>query len=159
MGVRRGIGAEGDAVRFGSVAQVVKNRPGLDTGQPVGRVDVQHAIHVFREVEDHSGVAALAGQTGAAASSEDWRLMRATDVHGTDDIVDLFRNDHANRRLPVVRTVSGIEGPAAFVESNLAVDGMAQVGRESIAGLWRGGSRVDVSTTSGGFLSQGDQMA
>src|SRR5262249_40608192 len=80
-------------------------------------------IDVLRQVHDDGHVAALAGEAGAAAAREDRRAVRPAHLHGGLDIVRVAGNDDANRHLPVVGGVGGVERAAAGIETNFAANG------------------------------------
>src|SRR5438876_789408 len=66
--VRGGVGAEGELVLgLGGFAQVVEDQTRLDAREPPLGVDLDDLVQVLGEVDDHGDVAALAGETCAAA--------------------------------------------------------------------------------------------
>ena len=64
----RRVGAKGQVIILGRVAQIVEDGAGFDPGAARVRVDRQDMVQVFRIVDDDCGVAALAGKAGAAAA-------------------------------------------------------------------------------------------
>src|SRR5436190_1160587 len=87
-------------------------------------------MHVLREVEHHRDVAALPGQRRPATAGQDRRAVLAGHGHRGYDVVGVARHDHADRHLPVVRGVGGIQRARPVVEPHLALDRTAQFLRE-----------------------------
>ena len=85
-------------------------------------------MHVLGEIHHDGDVAALPGQAGAAAARENRRAVASRRGHRRHDVVDRPRDDDADRHLPVVGTVGGVECPAAGVEADLGRRGSPQVG-------------------------------
>ena len=79
-------------------------------------------MEVLREVDQHRRVAALAGEARAPAAQDDRRPVLAADAVDLDELVHVARDDDADRRHPVVRGVGRVEGAAAGVEADLALD-------------------------------------
>jgi hypothetical protein len=120
VGVGGRVGAEGQAVLLGRVAQGVEDAAGFDAGGAGVRVDGQHAVEVAGEVDDERGVAGLAGEARPAAAGQDGRVVAAGDLDGADHVVDGARQHDADRNLAVVRGVGGVEGLGGGVELDLA---------------------------------------
>ena len=128
------IGPEGEAVLLARLpAQVVEHAPGLHAGEPPFGVDLEDVVEVLREVDQHRRVAALAGEARASAAQDDRRAVLAADPVDLDELVDVTRNDDADRRHPVVRRIRCVERAAAGVEANLSLDRGAEVGCDSSA--------------------------
>ena len=100
----------------------------LDTRAALLRVDLEDAVQVLGEVDDHGDVAALAG-TGSCRRRARGSARRAHGRPRRSAITSsmLARHDDADRHLAVVRGVGGVERAAAGVEAHLAVDARAQV--------------------------------
>jgi hypothetical protein len=60
--VRRRVGAPGQLVPFGRVPQRVAHHAWLDARGSGAGIQIENAVHVFREIQDDGDVAALAGQ-------------------------------------------------------------------------------------------------
>ncbi len=135
------IGTEGQTVRLGRVAQDVEHETGLDARAPCLRVQLHDAIQILREIQHHRHVAALAGEAGAASPRQHGRAVAPADRERLDDVLDGARDHDADRQMPVVRGVGGVEGAAAGVEAHLARDGAAQIGGEGF-GAGRERARV-----------------
>jgi hypothetical protein len=65
-------------------------------------IEIQEAVEVLGEVENHSDVAALPGETGSPTTREDRRFELPTYGHGGDDIIHVARDDDADGNLSVV---------------------------------------------------------
>ncbi len=129
--VRGGIGAEGEAVLECRHAQHVEVAPRLDAGGARHRIDREDAIEVLGAVDDHRGVARLAGERGAAAARGDRHAVAAADLDGANHVFGVARQNDADRDVPVVGCVGGPERQRAAIEADFAVDGAFEVGLES----------------------------
>ena len=107
--VRCGIGAEGQPVRRGGVAQSVEDAAGLDPREPVFRIDLEDAVEIARKIDAERGVAALAGEAGPAAASDDRRIMLSSDPYRLNHLVTAARIDQTDRHLAVVGRIGRIE--------------------------------------------------
>ncbi len=65
-------------------------------------------------------VGRLSCEAGAAAAHRDRRAVLAADPHRRDHVVLVAGQHHADRHLPVVRSIGGVRGPAPGVEADLA---------------------------------------
>ena len=100
--VRRRVGTEGQVKFLGGIAQIVEHHAGLDPGGAVLRVDGQDVVQVFAVVDDDSGVAALAGEAGAAAARQHRRAVFPAQRHRRDHVLHAARHHDADRHLAVV---------------------------------------------------------
>ena len=132
MTVRGGIRPKDQAVLFQYLLQIIENQSRLNACQFLLRVDLDHAIHVFGEIDDHSNVAALPCQTGAAAATCDRRSVLPAEFDRSDYVAAIARDHYANRNLAVVRTVSRIKGAVAIAEADFATNVVAKVRFECI---------------------------
>ncbi len=124
--MRGGLGTVAQAVRRELPVQVVQHDPGLDdAGAGVG-VHRLHPRAVLRPVEDHTRVGALPGQARPAAAREHRRAELPRHGHRLDAGLRGARDDHAEGRLPEVRRVRGVGGPAPGVEADLPVHPVVQ---------------------------------
>ena len=114
--------AEGEVVFLGGVAQTVEDAARLDACAPRFGIEGDKSVQVLGEIDQHRGVAALAGEAGAAAAHDHRGAGLAAFGDGGDDVVDAPGDDDADRHLPVVRGVGGVECAAAAVEADLAGD-------------------------------------
>src|SRR5262249_33880123 len=73
------------------------------------------------------------GKARPAAAEDDRRPVLAADAVDLDELVDVARDDDADRRHPVVRGVGRVEGAAPGVEADLAFDRGAEAGGEAPA--------------------------
>src|SRR5688572_29697179 len=76
----------------GGVAEVIKDGAGLHTSGFPLRVDFDDLTHVLGHVENHGDVAALPGQTGAAAARENRCAIPPRDFNGLDHIIAISRD-------------------------------------------------------------------
>ena len=131
MRVRRRVGGECEAVLLGLAAEHVEHRAGLDAGKLSRRVDRQSTW--FRCLDQSITTATLQQppvKAGAAAARQERRTMSPADRDRLDHIVDVPGNHDADRHLAIVRAVGCVKGAAAGVESHLAADHLAQLGRD-----------------------------
>ena len=116
--VRRRIRTERELVRLGAAPQRVEHDTRLDAREPAFRIDLQNAVHVLREVEDHRDVAALAGEAGAGAARQNRRAESPARRDRGRDVFGIARHDEADRNLAVVRGVGRVQRAAARVEAD-----------------------------------------
>ena len=127
-----GIGAEGEAMLLGRVAQRIAHHARLDQRRLRARVDRQHPVQVFRGVDDDRDIHALAVLRSAAAAHQDRRAELAADFDRSGNIVHAFRQHHADRRLAVVRGVACVGGATAVVEPDFAAHARREFARERV---------------------------
>ena len=94
--------------------------PGSTRRKFLFHIDFEHAVEILRHVYDDRRVAALSGQTGPAATTGDRRAACPGDGNGRDHILDASRQHHADRCLPIVRSIGGVKRPATVVETHFA---------------------------------------
>ena len=71
-------------------------------------------------------VAGLAGERGAAAARQNREAVLARQRERAHHVAFVARDHDAQRDLPVIRSVGGVERERGVVEANLAVDGAAE---------------------------------
>jgi hypothetical protein len=129
--VMRGrVGTEGEAVARRGGSQLVEDDARLDPGEPALRVDPDDAAQVLGGVDDHGGVAGLAGQAGPRAPGEHGRPVAPAGLQGGLDVASVPGEHHAGGHLTVVRGVGGVEGPAPGIEADLPPDASPELGGE-----------------------------
>ena len=114
-----GSGGEGKAVFLRGAAQLVVDEAGFHPGVALFWIEFQQAIEVLRKVDDDGGVARLAGEAGARASSEDGDAVLAADCYCGDHVLDRLRDDHADGNLTIVTEVGGVKCAGSVVETHL----------------------------------------
>jgi hypothetical protein len=143
-GVAGGIGGKGEVKFFGGVAQAVEDDAGLDAGDAAHGVNLEDAGHVAGKIEHDGDVAALAGERGAAATTEDGSSELAAGGDCGEDIICIAGENHADGDLAVVGAVGRVEGAAAGVETHIAfaakreAQSLGQTGSVGKRGLWVG---------------------
>ena len=154
-----GVGAESQAVALGSIAQCIADHTRFDQRRARACVDVEHAVHVLRGVDDDGDVHALAVLRSAAAAHQERHIEVAADFERGDHIVGRARQHHAKRRLTVIRGVARIERAAAGVEAHLAADarGERMFERMEIGGDRCAQLRVQGGGIHGGILTAAAQ--
>ncbi len=131
--VRGRIGREREVMRFGGIAQAIQHDARLHAGCQPFRIERDDPVHVFRKIEDHRHVAALAGEACAAAA----RQHRRAELAGRPAIVAcdiglVQRDNQPDRHLSVVRRIGGVERARAVVETHFAADDTFQAPLELI---------------------------
>ena len=121
-----GVGGKGEVEFFGGVANAIEHDAGLDFDCAILHVDLAHAVHVFGEVEDDGGVAALACEGGAASTGKDGRVEAAAECDGGDDVGFVAWDDDADGNVAVVGGVGGVEGFRGWVEADFAANLLAE---------------------------------
>ncbi len=130
--VGSGIGGEGEVMLLGLGAEGVEDDAGLYAGDAALGIDLEDAVHVFGEVENDGGVAALTGEGGAAAAGEERGAMVAAEGDGGEDVFFVARDDDTNGDLAVVGAVGRIESAGAVVEADFAAKVTAEGGFERL---------------------------
>ncbi len=120
--MRRGIGREREAVRFGRVAQRVAHDTWLDDRRTRIRIDGYDAVHVFACIGNDRHVHALAVLRRAAAAREERHVVAPAGRDGLDQIVDIGGHDDGDRHLPVVRCVRCIQRLRSLIEAHFAAN-------------------------------------
>jgi hypothetical protein len=91
----RRVRGEEQAVLPGALVQVGGDDSGLDVGQSVRHVDVQHAIHRLQGHHESAGIGhRAAGQSRTAAPDRHRGLRLVRPSQGNRDVVGGFREDH-----------------------------------------------------------------
>src|SRR5579885_3603223 len=127
MVVRRWIGAISQLPLVRFFAKRIQDDSRLHAGVLFKWIELEDLIQVFREVDDYSGVAALARQAGAPAAPEYRRSELAACGKRLDNILIRFRYDNADRDLAIVRTVGGIQRAVAVAEAHCALNPSFQI--------------------------------
>ena len=117
----------GQVVGARRIHHVIADRSRLHARKALARVQLNDPIHIFRPIHDHCRVAALAGEAGPATARKDWSLEAAANCDGRDHVLFGFRDDNADRHLPVIRGVRRVDGLRRRVETNLALDFRGQL--------------------------------
>ena len=128
VGVGGRIGAECEVVLLGLAAKIVEDDAWFDRGVFLFRIELEDAMHILREIEYDSDVAALTGQRCSTASGQD----RCAELSGQGDsgnhVVRITRQHDADGYLPIVRGVSRVHGAGAVIEPNLSPNLAAERG-------------------------------
>src|SRR5438552_1661728 len=125
--MRRRIRSESEVVLLGSIAQLVKDDSGLDSGQSLFRIEPQQPIVILGHVHDNRHIAALARNRGAPTASQHRCIEFPTRSDGRDYVVLGTRNYDADWNLPVVRSIRGVYCPRPRIESDFPADGPLQL--------------------------------
>ena len=87
---------------FCSFLQFIQHDPGFDPDKLVLRIDPEHVIHVFREIDYHRDIAALSRQARAAATARNGGSEFSARRDGFDHVAAIAWNYNADRNLPVI---------------------------------------------------------
>jgi len=124
--VAGGVGGEGQVIRFGGVAEMVEYDSGLDAGDAARGIDLENLSHVPGEIEDDGDVAALSGERGSATATEQRSAEVPADGDGGFNIIGIAWENYADWDLAVIGAVSGVEGAATVVETDIPADVSSQ---------------------------------
>src|SRR5436190_13108054 len=122
MTVRSRVGAEDQSARSQLILQVIEDQSRFNASELCLHINFNNSVHVLGEVEDHRDIAALAGETGAAAATCNRRAKLATDCDGGDYVTAVARDQYADWNLPIIRTVCGIKRAVAIAEAHFATN-------------------------------------
>ena len=103
--MRGRIGGEREVMPLGGIAQLVEHDTRLHARGPRAGIELYNAIEILRTVDHDRDVAALAGETSAAAAREDRNVVLPADGDCLHDVFDVSRDHDPNGYLPIVRTV------------------------------------------------------
>jgi hypothetical protein len=131
---RRGVRAEAETQRSDVMIQVVLHEPRLHAHPELLGVDLEHLVHVAREVEDEGVVDGLARQRRAAAPRQDRDLVLGGDLDRGAHVVGVARDHHADRLHLVHRGVGRVEETGGGVEPDVAADRLAEFAFEVVHG-------------------------
>jgi hypothetical protein len=88
----------------------------------------EHFVEALGPVYHDSNVAAASSQACSSSPREDRRAAGTANGNRLHDVVHVPGNHHAERNLPVIGAVGGIQGAAAHVEPDLSPDRFAKLG-------------------------------
>jgi len=144
--VGRRIRREREVVPLGCRSKRVEHDARFNARNAPRRVDFEDRRHVLREVEDDGGVAALSGKRRASAARQQRSVVIPAQSNGGENVFLVARNHDADRNLPVIGPVGGIECAAARVKADLptkvAAERSLERGRVKLRGMGRGWSDV-----------------
>ena len=121
--VRRGIGRIGEVVHLCGFAQAIENDARFNRGQPGFRIDRAQPVHVFRKIEDHGHVRALAGQARPRAARQHRGPGGAAGCQRRFHVRGIAGQNHSDRKLAIVRRIGRVHGAKAHVEMDFAAQG------------------------------------
>src|ERR1039458_6187786 len=125
--VGSGIGREGEVVLLGFGAKLIEDHARLDARDALCGIDFEDGRHVLRKVEHDGGVTTLSSERGASAACEQRSAVVAAQGNGGEHVFFVAGNYDADRDLPVIGAVGGIESAAPRVEADFS----AKVAAES----------------------------
>ena len=128
--VRGRVGSKNETELFDFLLQFIQDKTRLDPRQLALHVNLEHAIHVLREINDHRNVAALSRQARPAAATGDRRAELAAGRDGGYDIAAVARDHHTDRNLAIIRAVGRIKSAVPIAEAHFATDSGAQCALE-----------------------------
>jgi hypothetical protein len=117
-----GIGAIGEVVVLGSLAQTVKDDAGLNGCDASCGIEGGEAVEMAREVEDNGDVGGLAGDAGACSTWKDGCVDGAASGNGGLDIGGVARKDDTHGKLAVVGGIGCVEGARRKTELDFAAE-------------------------------------
>src|SRR5438094_4924524 len=108
-------------MNFRSIAERIADNTWLNPCVLLRRIHLENPVHVLRVVEYNGNVAALARKAGSGATRQDRRSELTAGGHGCNHVVIVAWNDHADRRLAVVRALGSVDGACTGVEPDFAM--------------------------------------
>src|SRR6267143_3798033 len=99
-----------------TVPKRVQNDSRLNSRESLVAVELNDPVHILREIQYHRDIAALTGQTCARPSCQNWSAVLPACRYRRNDICVIAGHDQANRNLPVIRPVRGIQRSAPSIE-------------------------------------------
>src|SRR5205814_2631398 len=124
------VGSKNETVLFDFLLQFIQDKTRLNPRQLALHVNLEHAVHVLREINDHRDVAALSRQARPAAATGDRRAELAAGRNGGYDIAAVARDHHTDWNLAIIRAVGRIKSAIAIAEAHFATDSGAQCALE-----------------------------
>ena len=118
--VRRRVGPEGQIMFLGSASQVIEDDARLDPCSAVKRINLEDPSHVLREIDHNGDIAALSGERRPSTPTEQGRAMLAANRNCSNYVVIIARQNNSDWNLAIIRTIGGVEGAAAVIETNVA---------------------------------------
>ncbi len=122
MTMRGGIRPESEAMFLRRLPHPIQHNARLHGRQPLRRINRHDLIEVFRQVHHHRNVAALPGQTRSRPRAKEGARHAFRETDGLSDVLDIARNNHANRHLTIVRAIGRIKRPVTVAEADFAPD-------------------------------------
>ncbi len=108
---------------------------------------------MFRAIDHQGSVDRLTTLARAAATRQDGHALVSGDRHRGRDVVDRFRDDHADRFHLVDRGVRAVAAPTGAIEQHLALYVAGQTHREGgvirnywVSDGWRSCGRVNLGS-------------
>src|SRR5690348_5068408 len=117
-----GIGAECKAEFSSRISQIVQHATRTHARDALHRIYFEDLVDVLHPINYHGGIATLPGEARAAAARENRRAKFARDGYGCDNVLNMARNDDANRNLAIIRSVHRLNAAAAAVKTHFAID-------------------------------------
>jgi hypothetical protein len=94
---RGGVGAELETMLRGCSIEPVQTQAGLDPCTTAIRIQLQHPVHVLREVDDDRRGHGLAGEGGPTPAWQHRYPLLGGDPHDLLDILGVARQHHPQR--------------------------------------------------------------
>ena len=107
--------------------QLVEHHSRLDADPPLFGIDLQHPVHVLREIEDDAPADGLPGQARSCAPRNNRHAMSPGDLQRGDGIVAVARDHDAQRLHPVDAGIGGIQGAGVGVKAHFAPNRLLQI--------------------------------
>ncbi len=114
-------------MKFGCIPQRVTHNARLYASRFPAGIELQNVVHVFREIQDNSHVAALARQAGSRAAGQHGSAVAPAGRHGCDHVFGIARNDETDGHLAIVGAIRRVQRAASAIEADFAPDGPRQI--------------------------------
>jgi hypothetical protein len=106
--MRGRIGSEGQAVFLGDLSHSIKDCSGLHPERTRRNIHLSNPVHVFGEIQDDCGIAALPGKARSGSARKDRRTEASAYLYGRNHILFIAGNDKTNWDVTVIRCIGGI---------------------------------------------------
>ena len=88
--------------------QIVEDETGLYSRCFPAGIDMKDPPEMPRHVDDHGGIATLAGEARSTAARQYRNAVLPAYLNRCDDVIGCSRQDNADRYLTVVRGIGGV---------------------------------------------------
>ncbi len=111
--------AEGQANLGRFILELVADDPGLYPRNTAFDIDVADRMQVFGGIDHHGSVHRLPAHGCPGPAGQDRQARRLAQVDGGDDVLERPGYHHADRQLPIVRSLASVKRARRCVEPDL----------------------------------------
>jgi hypothetical protein len=107
---------------FRRYPQRIEDNPRLHARQARLRIKGANKMYILGKIQNHCGIAALAGKARTSAAREQRRAEFAAGRNSENNIFNVAGHDNADGDLAVVGCIRGEQGPGSSIKANIAFD-------------------------------------